>query len=160
MLRIKILQNNQVTFLNKQIKSMFIEALMLCPEYADKLNQLMTTKNYQTHDEIDFINDSDAFKLLKLKIFKERNSSVEKDASTNNTNPTIKDSLNCLTQKSQTIVFQSNENNKSKLEKRYSLYDILSKINSNDSKMLEKTIQIDYNMLAQNWQYQKSSNIL
>ena len=68
---------------------MFVNALKKCPEYLDKLNKLINIKKLDSFEDIDFINDSDAFKLFNLKIFKERSVSVENGESLNETKSKI-----------------------------------------------------------------------
>jgi hypothetical protein len=107
---------------------MFVNALKKCPEYLDKLNKLINIKKLDSFEDIDFINDSDAFKLFNLKIFKERSVSVENGESLNETKSKIMKSY-------QQISFSLE--NEPKIDKRFSLYDVISMINSNDSQVLE-----------------------
>lgn len=54
------------------------------------LEKLMKSKDLKSFEDIDFMNDKEAFKLLKLKIFK------EKSVSSSTTNSSMKDLTNSI----------------------------------------------------------------
>tara|TARA_B110000285_G_C15041819_1_gene572199 strand:+ start:767 stop:1174 length:408 start_codon:yes stop_codon:yes gene_type:complete len=103
----------------------------------------MSVKEIVQKEDIDFIKDPDAFKLLKLKIFTEKNVS----------NGVSKPNLMQSSQISNNLVDNSSSPSSAmnKKAKYFSLHEVLSMINSNDSRVLEKTFQIDFFQLANNF---------
>jgi hypothetical protein len=55
--------------MNTQIRENFIADLKKFPKYEKRFEKFIKDRGINDHDQVDFINDPEAFKFLSLKIY-------------------------------------------------------------------------------------------